>query len=585
MKNNYLKTLLAAVLAVFGGGAVFADEGTATVKMTYVDGGNADASYGEVTTVAIGYLKISNTSLALGNSGWGANNVAYLQVDASAIDGTITNATLSATLKNTTGKRNADYHVGYNSSDWSSTLTWNIADKSVTTIGDAVSVAKAQSTTGTFDITDAFKNDDDKIVTLLVYCTNAGGSDFSDPTVTITYAAAGAKTYNYTISAVAGETTLKELATGTDVEGATYSQTGIPEVIEKDGAYYRLSDANVTDRQESFTIGTSDLNGIINYTKDDDIAFFKEIEDCGYTGTNYPETKANYLSNGSAIAAMGTGKTIDIPFTISSDGTYKLTMPCVNINNRARQYTINLISGEETLYTSETATVAINGSGTFEYTTALAAGDYTLRVNIVYSLTPAFDYLLIEKAASPTVTVSTTSNLCSYSNANAVTVPDDVTIYIATKADATDGVTLTAVETKVIPANTGVILYSNGGGEKALTYGGTADATLYADNLLKATGSSTYTATGTEYALVKDAQEVANITADVVIPANKAYLTIEANAAKLAVNFGGSVSTGINAVGAASFNVNGATYNIAGQRVGASYKGLVVKNGKKYLRK
>jgi hypothetical protein len=44
-------------------------------------------------------------------------------------------------------------------------------------------------------------------------------------------------------------------------------------------------------------------------------------------------------------------------------------------------------------------------------------------------------------------------------------------------------------------------------------------------------------------------------------------------------------ATGVETVEVAKANQNGAIYNIAGQRVNAGYKGIVIKNGKKYLMK
>ena len=41
--------------------------------------------------------------------------------------------------------------------------------------------------------------------------------------------------------------------------------------------------------------------------------------------------------------------------------------------------------------------------------------------------------------------------------------------------------------------------------------------------------------------------------------------------------------TGIESVNASENKVNGESYNVAGQKVGANYKGLVIKNGKKYI--
>ena len=50
------------------------------------------------------------------------------------------------------------------------------------------------------------------------------------------------------------------------------------------------------------------------------------------------------------------------------------------------------------------------------------------------------------------------------------------------------------------------------------------------------------------------------------------------------VKFVPATSTGISSVNAAAAKKNGKTYNMAGQEVSDSYKGLVIKNGKKYVK-
>ena len=44
-------------------------------------------------------------------------------------------------------------------------------------------------------------------------------------------------------------------------------------------------------------------------------------------------------------------------------------------------------------------------------------------------------------------------------------------------------------------------------------------------------------------------------------------------------------TTGINTVNDSRFTVNGEAYNLAGQKVSESYKGIVIVNGKKMIRK
>ena len=50
------------------------------------------------------------------------------------------------------------------------------------------------------------------------------------------------------------------------------------------------------------------------------------------------------------------------------------------------------------------------------------------------------------------------------------------------------------------------------------------------------------------------------------------------------VKFVHSTSTGISSVNAAAAKKNGKTYNMAGQEVSSSAKGLIIKNGKKYVK-
>ena len=133
----------------------------------------------------------------------------------------------------------------------------------------------------------------------------------------------------------------------------------------------------------------------------------------------------------------------------------------------------------------------------------------------------------------------------------------------------------------MIPANTGVLLYSATTGDKTLIYTGTSTDD-FSTNILKATNDGTYTSTGSEYALIKGEQNFAQVQSGVVIPANKAYVTINGTpSAKLSINFDQATSiTNLNTgVGADSTT----SYNLSGQKVNASYKGIIIKNGKKYI--
>lgn len=75
---------------------------------------------------------------------------------------------------------------------------------------------------------------------------------------------------------------------------------------------------------------------------------------------------------------------------------------------------------------------------------------------------------------------------------------------------------------------------------------------------------------------------------DVAVPQGKGYLQLTGNTAAApvfySINIGGG-TTGIGQVEVEKATENGAIYNLAGQRVDASYKGVVIKNGKKYVNK
>lgn len=75
---------------------------------------------------------------------------------------------------------------------------------------------------------------------------------------------------------------------------------------------------------------------------------------------------------------------------------------------------------------------------------------------------------------------------------------------------------------------------------------------------------------------------------DVAVPLGKGYLQLTGNTAAApvfySINIGGG-TTGIGQVEVEKAAENGAIYNLAGQRVATSYKGVVIKNGKKYVNK
>lgn len=163
-------------------------EAKGTVKMTFVDYDNPDTAAGEVTEAVAGYNKISGGTVADANASWGVTKIIFLKVDITGVAITNGKVTLSAECSGSTdGKRVTIWGVGYNTSTWSESLTYNNCNRAVTLCGEVVSTTtKAKDTfeTLSWDITDAFAGGN-TVATILVYETASAGGNFKNPTVTV----------------------------------------------------------------------------------------------------------------------------------------------------------------------------------------------------------------------------------------------------------------------------------------------------------------------------------------------------------------------------------------------------------------
>lgn len=137
----------------------------------------------------------------------------------------------------------------------------------------------------------------------------------------------------------------------------------------------------------------------------------------------------------------------------------------------------------------------------------------------------------------------------------------------------------------VVPANTAVLLK---GEAKEYTLAAAGGAATTVDTDLKI-ADGTKTGANNIYCLAKKASNGVGfyqVSSDVTIPANKAYLEINAaNSAKYySIGIGGN-TTGIQAILQNGVKADGIMYSLSGQKVGANYKGIVICNGKKMIKK
>ena len=183
-----------------------------------------------------------------------------------------------------------------------------------------------------------------------------------------------------------------------------------------------------------------------------------------------------------------------------------------------------------------------------------------------------------------------------WSSTDAYQVPEGVTAYTGKVEDSTSEpntsvLKLTAIEDGIIPASQGVILRMTTEDNSA-----TKQQIALAKTTATGTWSGTNALTGTDEATTLGANQYAlshgqngvgfYLWEGKEIGAHKAYLTLNASGSAKAFTFEFEEATGIhNSQFIIHNSENDEMYNLNGMRVDENYKGIVIKNGKKVLKK
>lgn len=327
------------------------------------------------------------------------------------------------------------------------------------------------------------------------------------------------------------------------------------------------------------------------------------------------ETEVSVAFNGGLEALDAPNNTIDVDvagdlivtdqdayFTINTtDGTLmSASGKYIGRNNNSN----GLDSSETTQYTN---TFAIDEDGNAVIT---ASGNCTMRYNYAvdqqrfryYKSGQKAIYLYKEIPTPETVEVTIKEGFEGTTIASAypldLTQAEGLTAYIATGKVGTSKVYITTEAVNAVaPAQTGLLIKGAAGTYQIpVAKPADADETAFAANLLVGavegyTPTDTDVAAKTIYRYGKNASGcgfllVSNTTQ--TVGAGKAYLRLTeemaAAAAAYGIAFDGVEVTAIEGVAADSQNVNAPMYNLAGQRVNKSYKGVVIQNGKKMVK-
>ncbi len=284
------------------------------------------------------------------------------------------------------------------------------------------------------------------------------------------------------------------------------------------------------------------------------------------------------ISNTQYVKRSGNGDsfqngTIKINFAVPG----KLTVYFTGTNNNQKQD-----GSEDPRYlvvNSSKGTVGTNGTTQVNETFDVVVGDNTISFETGKPL--RIQKLVFVEAVPVEVSAL---GYATFASDKALDFTDkSIKAYKATVA----GTTVDFTQVNVVPAGEGVLLYADGGATVNVPVA-TADADDFTGNkLVRGTGASLTYEEGAEYYIL------ANETAGIgfykangnVVATNKAYLDLTGTNAKSFVLPGGETD-GIRSIENGKLRIeNSNYYNLAGQRVGKDYKGIVIVNGKKMLNK
>ena len=396
-----------------------------------------------------------------------------------------------------------------------------------------------------------------------------------------------AGSYNYTVNAVCGSEELAVVGVGVAEAGTMYSVSSLPEVIEKGGQYYQLSDAEVVDYTKSFIMGEGDATETVSYRSAADIVYFGEWETAfSTTSNNYKVVDNETMSNGQGRTINRTGTKMQLTFSVEEEGDYLVQMPYYNDNSRERSH--NIAVDETNL---PEFPVPAYGGGTYSETLHLTAGEHTISIECLYNLTAIFDYLLVKKVQNDVaVSITGAKGLATFTPSVALDFTDAQSIeaYTATVS----GTTVNLTRTNTVAAGEGVLIRSLAGGpvSEDIPVASTAveptAGNMFVGVLVEIDQLPSEDGGYTNFILNNNGANGSGfyLANNKTVAAGKAYLRVPTeSAAKISFfSLDGSI-TGIEGVEAEAAEGEKVYYNLKGQRVATPSKGLYIVGGKKVI--
>ena len=304
-----------------------------------------------------------------------------------------------------------------------------------------------------------------------------------------------------------------------------------------------------------------------------------------YYDTNYQNMKWSNNSSMKYNPILYVGLVPEEPKTFS--GTVK-----DNLNNPIENATVTLVStdGKNIQYaglTNENGEYSINvvqTSREYDVTASAYGYDDGNDVDISFADNVVKHFVLTRKAnVSVTVTSAEWATITTPAT-YAVSFDENTEVYIAT-AEEGNSIKLTKIDDA--PAMTPIVIHA-AAGAYTMTQKATAASDVSANILKSAKGNEVGDGNGNYYVLgMQNAGVGFGPLADgVTLAKGKAYLVPTSGSGFLTFVIGDEdETTTINAVDAAGMDDDTPVYNLAGQKVGKDYKGVVIVNGRKVVRK
>ena len=237
---------------------------------------------------------------------------------------------------------------------------------------------------------------------------------------------------------------------------------------------------------------------------------------------------------------------------------------------------------------NEAATVKAVAKKTGWNNSATAQASFTIKQEVVEPEEPEIEEPEEPEFVGKTWTVNLKSGevddnngyIATFSANVAVTLPEDVTAYVVTRT-LLSYIYTSEVSGKTIPANTGVILFSENGGNITITEAA-ADATVakISTNKLIATGDNSVKTSSNKYFVLQEksgSMTFVKVSKNTTVAANTAYLEGSSwySSMKLSVDNENSEVSGVEGVEADNAEVE--YYNLQGVKVENPEKGIFIK--------